>query len=58
MAEIEHFCDPEDKNHPKFESVLNTPMVLYSANNQMNGASATRTTIGEAVNSVSIHSST
>lgn len=22
MAEIEHFCDPEDKSHPKFDEVF------------------------------------
>lgn len=49
MAEIEHFCDPHDKSHRKFESVKNTTMLLYSACNQMDGKSAEYTTIGEAV---------
>lgn len=53
MAEIEHFCDPNDKNHPKFESVRDTELLLYSACNQMDGKSAEKHTIGSAVDSVS-----
>ncbi|KAK9501124.1 hypothetical protein O3M35_002227 [Rhynocoris fuscipes] len=51
MAEIEHFCDPNDKNHPKFNDVANTKMTLYSACHQMDGTSAVSMTIGEAVRS-------
>lgn len=53
MAEIEHFCDPNDKNHPKFVSVRDTELLLYSACNQMDGKSAEKHTIGSAVDSVS-----
>ncbi|XP_065359020.1 glycine--tRNA ligase isoform X2 [Calliphora vicina] len=49
MAEIEHFCDPAHKDHPKFELVTDTMMTLYSACNQMDGKSAQKLTIGEAV---------
>lgn len=49
MAEIEHFCDPNLKDHPKFADVKDYEMVLYSACNQMDGKSASRLTIGEAV---------
>ncbi|XP_053954897.1 glycine--tRNA ligase [Anastrepha ludens] len=49
MAEIEHFCDPVHKNHPKFESIADTRLTLYSACNQMDGKSAQQVTIGEAV---------
>uniref|UniRef100_A0A1B6FJA5 Glycine--tRNA ligase n=1 Tax=Cuerna arida TaxID=1464854 RepID=A0A1B6FJA5_9HEMI len=49
MAEIEHFCDPRDKSHPKFAGVRDTVMKLYSACNQMDGKSAESMTIGEAV---------
>merc|ERR1719361_1275465 len=45
MAEIEHFCDPEDKSHPKFNRVADTEMSLYSACNQMDGNPATQMTI-------------
>ncbi|CAH1998824.1 unnamed protein product [Acanthoscelides obtectus] len=49
MAEIEHFCDPKEKSHPKFGNVRNTEMLLYSACNQMDGKPAERVTIGSAV---------
>lgn len=49
MAEIEHFCDPSNKNHPKFDTVRNIELLLYSACNQMDGKSASRTSVGEAV---------
>ncbi len=52
MAEIEHFCDPKDKSHSKFSSVADLQMTLYSACNQMDGKSAERLSIGEAVKSV------
>ncbi|XP_068250973.1 glycine--tRNA ligase isoform X2 [Palaemon carinicauda] len=49
MAEIEHFCYPDDKSHPKFNQVANTEMLLYSACAQMDGESAKTMTINEAV---------
>ncbi|XP_042216457.1 glycine--tRNA ligase-like isoform X2 [Homarus americanus] len=49
MAEIEHFCDPDDKSHNKFSQVAGVEVTLYSACAQMDGESAKRTTIGEAV---------
>ncbi|CAH1105236.1 unnamed protein product [Psylliodes chrysocephalus] len=51
MAEIEHFCDPNDKRHPKFENARDTQLLLYSACNQMDGKAAERITIGTAVDS-------
>lgn len=53
MAEIEHFCDPREKDHPKFAEVKDQVLVLYSACNQMDGKSASPISIGEAVKSVS-----
>lgn len=52
MAEIEHFCDPTEKDHPKFAGVRNIKLMLYSACNQMDGKSATEIAIGDAVDSV------
>jgi glycyl-tRNA synthetase len=52
MAEIEHFCDPADKNHPKFESEKDTEMLLFSAANQMDGKPAELHSIGQAVDKV------
>lgn len=49
MAEIEHFCDPNDKSHPSFARVRDVKLTLYSACNQMDGKSAVSHTIGEAV---------
>lgn len=51
MCEIEHFCDPQLKDHPKFENVQDVVMTLYSACNQMDGKSAQQIKIGEAVES-------
>lgn len=52
MAEIEHFCDPNDKSHQKFSDVRDTELLLYSACNQMDGKPAQKLTIGEAVDKV------
>ncbi|TRY74080.1 hypothetical protein TCAL_07400 [Tigriopus californicus] len=54
MAEIEHFCDPQDKSHPKFDDIRGTEICLYSAANQMEGKSVYKTTIGEAVDSSTV----
>nr|BAN20718.1 hypothetical protein [Riptortus pedestris] len=51
LAEIEHFCDPSDKSHPKFKTVQDTKILLYSACDQMDGKSPSVLTIGEAVKS-------
>jgi len=51
MAEVEHFCDPADKSHPKFASVASVSMTLYSADNQMGGQPARSVVIGDAVQS-------
>lgn len=51
MAEIEHFCDPLDKSHPKFSNVENLELTLYSGCNQMDGKPPEKKTIGEAVRS-------
>jgi len=37
MAEIEHFVDPEDKTHPKFASVAETELPLWTAKAQDDG---------------------
>ncbi|KAJ8311791.1 hypothetical protein KUTeg_010659 [Tegillarca granosa] len=51
MAEIEHFCDPSNKDHPKFASVADLEVLLYSACNQMDGKPPEKKTIGDAVKS-------
>jgi len=54
MAEIEHFCDPSDKSHPKFGSVRDLEVTLYSACNQMSGELPEKKTIGDAVKMVCV----
>ncbi|XP_023223194.1 glycine--tRNA ligase-like [Centruroides sculpturatus] len=49
MAEIEHFVDPDQKQHPKFNFVKNLELTLYSACNQMDGKPAEMKTVGDAV---------
>ncbi|XP_045596076.2 glycine--tRNA ligase isoform X1 [Procambarus clarkii] len=56
MAEIEHFCDPEDKSHNKFSQVADTEMMLYSACAQMDGESSKKMTIREAVHGLGLAS--
>ncbi|XP_044750626.1 glycine--tRNA ligase isoform X2 [Coccinella septempunctata] len=58
MAEIEHFVDPENKKHPKFNSVRDTELILYSACNQMDGKAAEKKTIGKAVDEGLVANST
>jgi len=61
MAEIEHFCDPSDKSHPKFDGVKDIEVTLYSACNQMSGELPEKRKIGDAVKlvcSCSNHSNT
>lgn len=49
MAEIEHFVDPSDKQHPKFKSVADLKLTLFSACNQVDGKEPVVMPIGEAV---------
>jgi len=50
MAEIEHFVDPDSKEfHPKFASVKDIQLPLFSACNQMDGKAVERKPLGEAV---------
>ncbi|NXP44149.1 GARS ligase, partial [Heliornis fulica] len=49
MAEIEHFVDPSEKNHPKFENVADLNILLYSSKAQVSGQSAQVMRLGDAV---------
>ncbi|KAI7902609.1 glycyl-tRNA synthetase [Cokeromyces recurvatus] len=50
MAEIEHYVDPENKNHPKFEDVKHVVLTLLPKDVQMSGKTDTiEMSIGEAV---------
>ncbi|OUM59943.1 hypothetical protein PIROE2DRAFT_54824 [Piromyces sp. E2] len=58
MAEIEHFVDPENKNHHRFDEVKDIECVFYPANNQMEGKGTVTTTIGKAVESGMVNNQT
>ncbi|XP_076460990.1 glycine--tRNA ligase-like [Babylonia areolata] len=49
MAEIEHFCDPDKKDHPKFAALADLELNLYSGCNQMDGKGPEMKKVGEAV---------
>lgn len=52
MAEIEHFVDPSEKDHPKFQSVADLQLCLYSAKAQVSGQSARKMRLRDAVEQV------
>lgn len=52
MAEIEHFVDPSEKYHPKFQSVADLHIFLYSSKAQVSGQSAHMMRLGDAVEQV------
>ncbi|KAG8443517.1 hypothetical protein GDO86_012062 [Hymenochirus boettgeri] len=49
MAEIEHFVDPKEKQHPKFGNVADLNILLYSSKAQLSGESAHKMRLGDAV---------
>lgn len=49
MCEIEHFVDPIQKDHSKFDKVENVKMCLFSADAQLAGRASEIITIGDAV---------
>jgi glycyl-tRNA synthetase len=50
MAEIEHFVDPEDKRHQRFQEVRDVRLVLLDRHVQESGSSeVTELSVGEAV---------
>jgi glycyl-tRNA synthetase len=58
MCEIEHFVDPSDKSHPKFNKVSDMFLKLYSACDQMDGKAARIIKLSEAVESGMINNQT
>jgi glycyl-tRNA synthetase len=50
MAEIEHYVDPELKNHPRFEEVKDVKLALLDRHTQLAGKTQTRqVSVGKAV---------
>lgn len=49
LAEIEHFVDPVDKTHPKFNEVSELEFQMFPREEQVSGQSARIIRLGEAV---------
>lgn len=50
MAEIEHFVDPEDKNHVRFNEVKDVKLMLLPKDVQQEGRTELKEmTVGDAV---------
>jgi len=58
MAEIEHFCDPDQMGHAGFKSVENLQLPLYTKEAQMSGGHIVKMTLGEALKSGTIANET
>lgn len=52
MAEIEHFVDPNDKSHKKFNQIKDIEIFIYSAQHQAQNKYPEKTKIGDAVQNV------
>eukprot|EP01065_Artemidia_motanka_P051450 TRINITY_DN908_c4_g1_i1.p2 TRINITY_DN908_c4_g1~~TRINITY_DN908_c4_g1_i1.p2 ORF type:complete len:737 (+),score=329.25 TRINITY_DN908_c4_g1_i1:97-2307(+) len=48
LAEIEHFCDPDDKSHPKFAEVRDVELWAWPKGLQEAGKGPAKMTVGEA----------
>ncbi len=50
MGEIEHFCDPADKSHPRFAAVADAViMTLFTQEDQVGTGKTVDMTVGAAV---------
>jgi len=49
LAEIEHFVNPNDKSHPKFEAISSTILTLFPRDLQLTTKQTIQMSIGEAV---------
>ncbi|CAM8878338.1 unnamed protein product [Rhodiola kirilowii] len=58
LAEIEHFVDPDDKSHPKFEEVANLEFLMFPRDDQVSGKAAKKMNIGEAVSQGTVNNET
>lgn len=58
LAEIEHFVDPTDKSHPKFQNVSSQKVTLYPSDNQIEGKPAVNIALEDAVNQKIVSSQT
>ncbi|KAI4304880.1 hypothetical protein MLD38_040339 [Melastoma candidum] len=58
LAEIEHFVDPEDKSHPKFNEVANLEFLMFPREQQMSGQYAQKLRLGDAVSKGTVNNET
>eukprot|EP01117_Protostelium_nocturnum_P000770 TRINITY_DN1096_c0_g1_i1.p1 TRINITY_DN1096_c0_g1~~TRINITY_DN1096_c0_g1_i1.p1 ORF type:complete len:632 (-),score=175.70 TRINITY_DN1096_c0_g1_i1:62-1957(-) len=58
LAEIEHFVNPEDKDHPKFASIANLEINAFPRDVQLTTKQTVRMTIGDAVKNGVINNQT
>ncbi|XP_015750782.1 PREDICTED: glycine--tRNA ligase-like, partial [Acropora digitifera] len=58
LAEIEHFVDPTDKSHPKFENVSSQKLTLYPSEYQIEGKPAVNIALEDAVSQKIVNSQT
>jgi glycyl-tRNA synthetase len=58
QAEIEWFVKPTAKQHPKFEAIAGTKLLLFSSKKQLAGEAHESLTIGEAVGSGTVNNET
>ena len=58
MAEIEHFVNPAEKEHPKFASVRNIVMKLFDRDAQLGTGRIAELTVGAAVSAGTIANET
>ena len=49
MAEIEHFCDPQDKRHVRFAGLADTVMTLFTQEDQVGSGKTVEMKVGDAV---------
>ncbi|KAK8791157.1 hypothetical protein WA158_005788 [Blastocystis sp. Blastoise] len=58
MAEIEHFCNPKDKSHPKFKNLKDLHVPLFPREHQKGDGKIINPTLEEAVNAGTINNET
>lgn len=58
LAEIEHFVDPEKKDHPKFASVRDVELNLFTQERQVSATGPTYIKIGDAVDQKIVNNET
>ena len=58
MAEIEHFVNPKDKDHPSFATVADKVLVLFGRDDQLGSGKVKKIPVGDAVKNGLINNET